>query len=52
MDTRTSDGKKEVGTYLGFTFGLSAIFWALIISGGSLGVHGGIMCSRSCGVLA
>jgi len=42
MDTRTSDGKKEVGTYLGFTFGLSAIFWALIISGGSLGVHGGI----------
>ena len=42
MDTRMSDGKKEVGTYLGFTFGLSAIFWALIISGGSLGVHGGL----------
>jgi len=42
MDTRTSDGKKEVGTFLGFTFGLSAIFWALIISAGSLGVHGGI----------
>jgi membrane protease YdiL (CAAX protease family) len=42
MDTSTSDGKKEVGTYLGLTFGQSAIFWALIISGGSLGVHGGI----------
>ena len=42
MDTRTSDGKKEVGTFLGLTFGLSAIFWALIISGGGLGVHGGI----------
>ena len=42
MDTRTSDGKKEVGTYLGLTFGLSAIFWSLIISGGGLGVHGGI----------
>ncbi|HEX5073864.1 MAG TPA: CPBP family intramembrane glutamic endopeptidase [Gemmatimonadaceae bacterium] len=41
MDTRTSDGKKEVGVYLGLTFGLSAIFWALIISAGSLGVHGG-----------
>ena len=39
MDTRTSDGKKEVGTFLGLTFGLSAIFWALIISAGSLGVH-------------
>jgi len=41
MDTHASDGK-EVGTFLGLTFGLSAIFWALIISGGSLSVHGGI----------
>ena len=42
MDTRMSDGRKEVGTFLGLTFGLSAILWALIISAGSLGVHGGI----------
>jgi len=42
MDTRMSDGKKEVGTFLGLTFGLSAIFWALIISGGGLGARGGI----------
>ena len=42
MDTRMSDGRKEVGTFLGLTFGLSAIFWALIISAGSLGAHGGI----------
>lgn len=29
-------------TYLGLTFGLSAIFWALIIRAGSLGAHGGL----------
>ena len=42
MATRTTDDGREIGTFLGLTFGLSAIFWALIISAGSLGVHGGI----------
>jgi membrane protease YdiL (CAAX protease family) len=42
MDTRANDPRRELGTFLGLTFGLSAIFWALIISAGSLGVHGGI----------
>jgi len=42
MATRASDNGREIGTFMGLTFGLSAIFWALIISAGSLGVHGGI----------
>jgi membrane protease YdiL (CAAX protease family) len=42
MDTRANEPRRELGTFLGLTFGLSAIFWALIISAGSLGVHGGI----------
>lgn len=41
MATRAGDNGREIGTFLGLTFGLSAIFWALIISAGSLGVHGG-----------
>jgi membrane protease YdiL (CAAX protease family) len=41
MATRASDNGREIGTFLGLTFGLSAILWALIISAGSLGVHGG-----------
>ena len=41
MATRANDNGREIGTFLGLTFGLSAIFWALIISAGSLGVHGG-----------
>lgn len=42
MAARENDNGREIGTFLGFTFGLSAIFWALIISAGSLGAHGGI----------
>ncbi len=42
MATQAKDNGREVGTFLGLTFGLSAIFWALIISAGSLGTHGGI----------
>jgi membrane protease YdiL (CAAX protease family) len=41
METRATDTRKETGTFLGLTFGLSAVFWALIINAGSLGVHGG-----------
>ena len=41
MATRGGDNGREIGTFLGLTFGLSAIFWALIISAGGLGVHGG-----------
>jgi len=41
MATQARDNGREVGTFLGLTFGLSAIFWALIISAGSLRVHGG-----------
>lgn len=42
MATRAPDTRPELTTYLGLTFGLSAIFWWLIISAGSLGVHGGL----------
>jgi hypothetical protein len=42
MAARESDNGREIGTFLGLTFGLSAIFWALIISAGGLGAHGGI----------
>jgi CAAX protease family protein len=42
MATRAGDDGREIGTFLGLTFGLSGIFWALIISGGSLRVHGGM----------
>jgi membrane protease YdiL (CAAX protease family) len=41
MATRATDDRSKVGTFLGLTFGLSAIFWALIINAGSLAVHGG-----------
>jgi len=40
MNADTND-KRKVGTFLGLTFGLSAIFWMLIIQAGSLAVHGG-----------
>jgi CAAX protease family protein len=33
--------RAPLATFLGLTFGLSAIFWWLIISGGGLGAHGG-----------
>jgi membrane protease YdiL (CAAX protease family) len=42
MQTRTADTRAELSTFLGLTFGLSAVFYWLIISAGSLGVHGGI----------
>ena len=41
MGSSTASTRVQVGTFLGLTFGLSAIFWALIINAGSLGAHGG-----------
>jgi len=41
MDTRSNNTRAELGTYLGLTFGVSALFWALIINAGSLGTQGG-----------
>jgi membrane protease YdiL (CAAX protease family) len=41
MDTRAPDTRAELTTFLGLTFGLSAVFWWLIIAAGSLGAHGG-----------
>jgi membrane protease YdiL (CAAX protease family) len=41
MDTRGHDTRAELTTYLGLTFGLSAVFYWLIISAGSLGAGGG-----------
>ena len=41
MVTRATEPRAAVGTFLGLTFGLSAVFWFLIIQAGSLGVHGG-----------
>jgi membrane protease YdiL (CAAX protease family) len=42
MTTRAHDTRAELTTFLGLTFGLSAIFWWLIISAGSLGANGGM----------
>ena len=42
MDTRASDTRAELATYLGLTFGLSAVFYWLIISAGGLGANGGM----------
>ena len=41
MDTRATDTRAQLTTFLGLTFGLSAVFWWLIISAGSLGAQGG-----------
>lgn len=41
-ETRAEDVRAGLPTFLGLTFGLSAVFWWLIISAGSLGVHGGL----------
>ena len=41
MDTRAPDTRAQLTTFLGLTFGLSAVFWWLIISAGSLGAQGG-----------
>jgi hypothetical protein len=40
MDAHARDTRAELSTFLGLTFGLSAVFYWLIISAGSLGVHG------------
>lgn len=42
MSTSAPDTRPALTTYLGLTFGLSAIFWWLIIAAGSLGTHGGL----------
>jgi membrane protease YdiL (CAAX protease family) len=42
MDTRASNTRAELTTFLCLTFALSAVFWWLIISAGSLGAHGGL----------
>lgn len=42
MDSQSPSTRPALFTFLGFTFALSAIFWALIISAGSLGAHGGV----------
>jgi membrane protease YdiL (CAAX protease family) len=36
-----TDTRPQLATFLTLTFSLSAIFWWLIVSAGSLGVHGG-----------
>jgi membrane protease YdiL (CAAX protease family) len=41
MTTHAHDTRPELATFLGLTFGLSAIFWWLIIAAGSLGARGG-----------
>ena len=42
MSTRAPDTRAELATFLGLTFGLSAVFWWLIVSAGSLGARGGL----------
>jgi membrane protease YdiL (CAAX protease family) len=41
VDTRASETRAQLTTFLALTFGLSAVFWWLIISAGSLGAQGG-----------
>jgi len=41
MNTRVAETRAQLITFLGLTFGLSAILWWLIISAGSLGAQGG-----------
>ena len=41
MNTRVADTRAELTTFLVLTFGLSAVFWWLIVSAGSLGAKGG-----------
>jgi len=38
----TTDTRPQLATFLGLTFGLSAVFWWLIVSAGSLGAQGGL----------
>jgi CAAX protease family protein len=42
MDAHPGGAQGKVATFLGLTLASSAIFWWLIISAGSLGVHGGL----------
>ena len=42
MESRAHGTRAELATFLGVTFGLSAVFWWLIISAGSLGARGGM----------
>lgn len=42
MDSQSPNTRPALFTFLGLTFGLSAVFWGLIISAGSLGTHGGL----------
>ena len=41
MSTRDQGTRAPLTTFLCLTFGLSAIFWWLIVAAGSLGAHGG-----------
>src|SRR4051794_30801383 len=41
MHAYAEDHRAGLATFLGLTLALSAIFWWLIISAGSLGAHGG-----------
>jgi membrane protease YdiL (CAAX protease family) len=41
MPTPDAPPRRELATYLALTFGLSAIFWGLISSAGTLGAQGG-----------
>jgi membrane protease YdiL (CAAX protease family) len=42
MESGSHHPRTELTTFLALTFALSAIFWGLIISAGSLSVHGGL----------
>ena len=42
MTQSAQDTRPRLITFLCLTFGLSAIFYTLIIRGGSLGAHGGL----------
>lgn len=41
-DSAATTSRAPLTTFLCLTFGLSAIFWWLIVSAGSLGAHGGV----------
>ena len=42
MTTPVADTRPQLITFLGLTFGLSAVLWWLIVSAGSLGAQGGM----------
>ena len=41
MDPHVHGARVKLAMFLGLTFGLSAVFWSLIIAAGSLAAHGG-----------